>query len=197
MPGSAMGLSLLIGTGLQESVFSRLPPLIRLFIITFGSADDPSSLTLFSPKMVWVTELLRMPLIPADTTEESGVAIVFLEDGDVDTASVDDILESEVSLALGGEEDICGDAGWGKFRMDPHNLPILFAGGLFLLPPLATTGWFSTLFLALRESGTDLARAAPFGGFFGVPDLAFLVDDEEAGVAATVLGLVTVLELIL
>jgi len=87
-----------------------------------------------------------MPLIPADTTEEPAdmteepeLAIVVLEDGDVDTVSVDDILELEVSLFLDGEEDTCGDAGWGKFRMDPHNLPIPFAGGLFLLPPLATT----------------------------------------------------------
>jgi len=59
MRGSAMGLSLLTGIGLGESVLVR--PLIRLFMMIFGSAEDPSCFTLFSPNMVVVTELLRRP----------------------------------------------------------------------------------------------------------------------------------------
>lgn len=64
MRGSAMGLSLLTGAGLGESVFDRPP--MRLCMMTLGSADDPSSFTLFSPNIVVVTELLRRPRNPGN-----------------------------------------------------------------------------------------------------------------------------------
>lgn len=64
MRGRAMGLSLFGGTFLQTTDSPWLP-VMRLFKITFGSADEPSSLTFVSPNIVLVTGLamkLRNPM---------------------------------------------------------------------------------------------------------------------------------------
>jgi len=107
MRGSAMGLSLLTGAGLGETVVDRPP--MRLCIMTLGSADDPSSFTLFSPNIVVVTGLLRIrPRNPGNfcDTDEAEEAVVAVEAAILvvlmETASVD-------------------GAGWGKLCIDPHN----------------------------------------------------------------------------
>lgn len=119
MRGSAMGLLLLTGTGLGETVVDRPP--MRLCIMTLGSADDPSSFTLFSPNIVVVTALLRIrPRNPgnfcATDDEEEAVAaadaailVLVL----VETASVDGEFEFELCFF--------GAAGWGKLCNDVHN----------------------------------------------------------------------------
>ena len=64
MRGRAMGLSLFGGIFLQTTDSPWLL-VMRLFKITFGSADEPSSLTLVSPNIVLVTGLaikLRNPM---------------------------------------------------------------------------------------------------------------------------------------
>mmetsp|Transcript_72 Transcript_72/g.176 ORF Transcript_72/g.176 Transcript_72/m.176 type:complete len:493 (-) Transcript_72:401-1879(-) len=118
MRGSAMGLSLFTGAGLEYSGST-----MRFCMMTFGSADDPSSLTLFSPNMVVVTELFKMSWIP----------IIVGADVDFVSADVGGALESafrlesspsaalDVFVAEGGGDFIWGD-GCGKVCTDPHNL---------------------------------------------------------------------------
>lgn len=83
MRGSATGLSLLTGFFFGFGTVS-CAILIRLCMMMLGSADDPSSFTLFSPNMVVVTELLRKPWIPifvgVDVDEEFEAGISVAED---------------------------------------------------------------------------------------------------------------------
>jgi len=122
MRGSAMGLLLLTGTGFGETVVDRPP--MRLCIMTLGSADDPSSFTLFSPNIVVVTALLRIRprnrgnFCATDDEEEAvaaaepAILVLVL----VETASVDGEFGFEFELWF------FGAAGWGKLCNDPHNL---------------------------------------------------------------------------
>jgi len=127
MRGSATGLSLLTGFFLGDGIVSFMP-LMRLCIMILGSAEDPSSFTLFSPNMVVVTELLRSPWNPifvgVDVDELRAAGFVPAE-------------ELIVFVADGGG-GFSWTVGCGRLCIDPHNFLIL--GKLWRADPLVREG---------------------------------------------------------
>lgn len=117
MRGSAMGLLLFGGTRLEEEgVLARLILLIRLFKMTFGSATDPSSFTLVSPNMVFVTELFNELFInPRNPMAAELAAPATFNDADDKVEGSSIVVESDVVLA-----DPLGAAGCGILCIDPH-----------------------------------------------------------------------------
>jgi len=140
MRGSAMGLSLFTGAGLGgEFVVDR--PLIRLRMMTLGSAIDPSSFTLLSPNMLVVIELSRSPrilgkLCAVRAAEAEGCAAFVVADDEAGATRVDVVFElEELSdapptdstevLAVWDDVDAFETTGCGKLCSDPHNFLIL------------------------------------------------------------------------
>ena len=104
----------------------RLPPM-RLFIITLGSAEEPSSLTLFSPNILF--RRLPNPRLPdkEEVAEEVADAAkdAFGDDDELLIVRADDEFVLADALAVLAEEGGAGLlSGWRGFDIAPHNFRI-------------------------------------------------------------------------
>jgi len=133
MRGKAIGLPSLWGCLLGAAFLTvvKLPPM-RLFIITLGSAEEPSSLTLFSPNIVALTRLFRRlpkPRLPEKEEVAEEVADApkdaFGDDDELLIVRADDEFVLADALAVLEEEGRTGLlSGWRGFDMAPHNFRI-------------------------------------------------------------------------